>query len=102
MNENDTGMVSMELDLERPSPFSEEEVSQLRVLAAMRNEAIDLSDIPLLPADKKWYRPGRVDGRRPDVVPLDADVLEFFQGEGSPDVTRVNAALREYMQTHAK
>ena len=68
----------------------------------MRDEDIDLSDIPeqtgggwrrvtdLVPAENKEQITLR----------LDADVLAFFRSTGRRYQSRINAALREYMRSH--
>jgi uncharacterized protein (DUF4415 family) len=47
------------------------------------------------------YRPVK----RPLSLRLDADIIDWFQSQGSAPVgyqTRINAALREYIQVHNK
>jgi uncharacterized protein (DUF4415 family) len=93
----------MRLDLNNPPALTEEEQEQLLRLRTMRDEDIDFSDIPPSPADAKWTRPGRLVGATsPEVVAIDADLLEHFATGGRADSVKVNLALREYMRTHEK
>ena len=103
MNEEDTGITTMRLDLNNPPALTEEEQDQLRRLRSMRDEDIDYSDIPRSPRDAKWTRPGRLVGASsPEVVAIDADLMEHFATGGRADSVKVNAALREYMKAHEK
>jgi uncharacterized protein (DUF4415 family) len=73
--------------------------AQRQVLRDLRDEDIDLSDIPeqtgggwrrvsdLIPAGNKQQITLR----------LDADVIQFFRGTGRRYQSRINAALREYV-----
>jgi len=88
--------------LEDLPPVDEERMKKLR---EMRDEDIDLSDMPALtqeqlarfvPArllDHSLYRPRKI----PVKINYDADVLEWFRSFGKGYQTRMNAALREYM-----
>jgi uncharacterized protein (DUF4415 family) len=103
MNEKNTGIVTMRLDLNNPQPLTEEEQDQLRRLRSMTDEDIDFSDIPRTAADAKWIQRGRLVGATsPEVVAIDADLLEHFGTGGAADAVKVNAALREYMKAHEK
>jgi uncharacterized protein (DUF4415 family) len=103
MNENDTGIVTMNLDLNNPPALTEEERSQLQRLRMMKDEDIDYSDIPRTPADAKWIRRGRLVGvTSPEVVAIDADLIEHFGSGGCADAVKVNAALREYVKAHER
>jgi uncharacterized protein (DUF4415 family) len=78
-----------------------EEQSALDALAVMPDSEIDTSDIPEI---KDWngavrgglYRPVK----RLTSLRLDADVLEWFKRGGDGYQTRINAALREYVERH--
>jgi uncharacterized protein (DUF4415 family) len=103
MNEKNTGIVTMKLDLNNPPALTEEERSQLRQLRKMTDDDIDFSDIPRTPPDAKWTRRGRLVGATsPEVVAIDADLLEHFGSGGCADAVKVNAALREYMKEHER
>ena len=86
-------------------PIDEE---RMRKLKELRDEDIDLSDMPALsqeqlarfvPAkllNRSLYRPVKI----PVKINYDADVLEWFRAFGKGYQTRINAALREYMLTY--
>jgi uncharacterized protein (DUF4415 family) len=70
---------------------------------AMPDEDIDLSDMPeritgwrrvsdLIPAENKQQITLR----------LDADVIQFFRSTGRRYQSRINAALRDYVEAHKK
>jgi len=68
-------------------------------LDSMTDKEIDVSDIPAL--DSSFFRNATL--RMP--VPkkavslrLDADLLDWFRGQGKGYQTRINAVLRVYMQ----
>ena len=81
---------------------------RMKKLKEMRDEDIDLSDMPALsqeqlarfiPAkllNRSLYRPVKI----PVKINYDADVLEWFRSFGKGYQTRMNNALREYMLTH--
>ena len=46
-------IVRYEIDLDNPPPLTEEQIAELRALAAMPDEDIDFSDIP--PLDEKFW-----------------------------------------------
>jgi uncharacterized protein (DUF4415 family) len=103
MSEKDTGIVTMKLDLNNPPMLSAEEKAQLERLALMDDDDIDYSDIPPSPADAKWTRPDRLVGAKsPEVVAIDADLLEHFGADGRADAAKVNAALREWVARRSK
>ena len=103
MSDKDTGIVTMTLDLNNPPALSAEDKAQLAVLATMQDEDIDYSEIPPTQPNVRWTRPGRLVGANsPEVVALDADLLEYFEMGGRADSVKVNAALREYISTRSK
>ena len=66
-------------------------------LAKLDDADIDTSDIPEL--DDDFFR--RAELRVPvkqAVTILDADVMEWFKGQGAGYQTRINQLLRQYMQ----
>lgn len=83
-------------------PFSPEELEQLARLEAMKDEDIDLSDIPEI-TDEQWaraFRPGL--GRpikQPVTIRLDTDIVNWFkQRAGSkPYQTEINRVLRQHV-----
>jgi uncharacterized protein (DUF4415 family) len=81
---------------------TEEQVA-LDVVAAMPDGEIDTSDMPEV---TDWsgavrgglYRPVK----RLTSLRLDADLLEWFKRGGEGYQTRINAALREYVERHQR
>jgi len=78
--------------------LSKEQKRDIAVLAAMRDEDIDFSDIPLkLDWNKaevgKFYRPPK----KSVTIRLDTDVLRWLKGYGRGYQTRVNILLRHAM-----
>lgn len=70
-------------------------------LAAKPDKDIDHSDIPSRKADwwtgkGRLYRPVKVQ----KTLRLDADILAWFESAGAGYQTRINRALREYMEEH--
>jgi uncharacterized protein (DUF4415 family) len=78
-----------------------EERIALDAVAAMPDSEIDTSDMPEI---TDWsgavrgalYRPVK----RLTSLRLDADLLEWFKARGDGYQTRINAALREYVEQH--
>ena len=71
---------------------------ELKRLAAMRDDDIDLSDIPERTdwtgaVVGKFYRPVK----QQVTLRIDADVLAWFKSKGDKYQTAVNKALREHM-----
>lgn len=71
-------------------------------LDAMKDEDIDLNDIPEL--DDEFFENAelRLPEKKSVTIRLDADVLEWFKKQGKGYQTRINKLLRAYMETHAK
>jgi len=72
---------------------------ELAALDALRNENIDLSDAPEVTdwsagERGKFYRPVK----EQVTLRLDADVLHWFRQSGSGYQTRINAALRRFVE----
>lgn len=94
--------VRFTLDPANPPKMSAETKARL---LAMKDEDIDLSDIPESPADAEWTRPGipfsfSTENKQQVTLRLDADVLDFFRHTGKRYQTRINSVLRSYMQAH--
>jgi len=101
MTAKSTKTVYFCLDPSNPPTMTEAEMQALRDL---RDEDIDYSDIPpqtgggwrrvsdLIPAENK----------KQITLRLDADVIEFFRGTGRRYQSRINAALRDYVNAHEK
>src|SRR4029077_7403202 len=82
--------------------LTKEQRKDIAALAAMKDEDIDFSDIPLvLDWSKaeigKFYRPPK----KPVTIRLDADVLDWLKGYGRGYQTRVNLLLRHALPTSA-
>ncbi|MBF7142024.1 MULTISPECIES: BrnA antitoxin family protein [Pseudomonas] len=61
---------------------------------------IDISDTPELGDDFFRRAELRLPVKRAVTIRLDADVLEWFKGQGTGYQTRINQLLRQYMQAH--
>ena len=84
-------------------PIPPEMLEQARRLEAMKDDDIDLSDMPEVldwsnAVRGKYYRPIK----KPYSLRLDEDVVAWFKAKGDGYQTRINAALREYMLSHGK
>lgn len=89
----------------RNPKLTPEMIAQLDALAAMPDEDIDLSDIPEKldwsnAVRGKFYRPVK----QQVTLRLDADLIHWFKtSEGGRGYqTRINAALRRYVEDEAK
>jgi uncharacterized protein (DUF4415 family) len=82
------------------------QMAELKSLAVLRDDAIDTSDAPELldwSGAKRglFYRPVK----QQLTLRLDADVVAWFKTHTAPDEgyqTRINRALREYVQRQAR
>jgi uncharacterized protein (DUF4415 family) len=101
MSDTPTGKtVKFTLDTKSPSALSP---STKQRLATMPDEEIDFSDIPSTPEGVNWTRPNLLvptENKQQVTLRVDADVLNFFRGTGKRYQSRINAALREYMNAH--
>jgi uncharacterized protein (DUF4415 family) len=73
----------------------------------MKDENIDLSDLPEIPPEKfarAMVRKGLQPVARKAQITLrvDADVLEWFREKGAGYQSRMNAVLRAYKQAHTR
>ncbi|MCF8209282.1 MAG: BrnA antitoxin family protein [Rhodoferax sp.] len=83
--------------------MTDEQQRRLEAIADMPDASIDYSDIPRQTAPVQWIRPGKmlpVENKRQITLRVDADVLSFFKGTGKRYQSRINAALREYVNAH--
>jgi uncharacterized protein (DUF4415 family) len=89
-----------------PQAVSKQLQQELDALVHMPDAEIDTIEMPTV---EDWssairgamYRPIK----RPLSLRLDADIIDWFQRQGSTQVgyqTRINSALREYIQLHSK
>ncbi len=100
---NATTGKTVRFTLDPNTPLSDEAKERLAHLASMKDEDIDLSDIPPSPPDAEWTRPGipfSTENKRQVTLRLDADVLDYFRNTGARYQTRINQVLRTYMQAH--
>jgi uncharacterized protein (DUF4415 family) len=82
--------------------LTKEQKRDIAAIAAMKDEDIDFSDIPLvLDWSKaeigKFYRPPK----RSVTMRLDGDVIDWLKGYGKGYQTRVNLLLRHAMKSSA-
>jgi uncharacterized protein (DUF4415 family) len=98
MREKSTGTVRFRINPENPPKLSRREAAELR-----RREA-DTSDIPSQKG-MTWTRPGALipaENKQQVTLRLDRDVLEFFRKTGKRYQSRMNAVLREYVETNRR
>jgi len=75
-------------------------VSEIRALKRMKDSEIDTTDIPpslnwSQAVVGKFYRPIK----QPLTIRVDADVIAWLKGQGKGYQTRINAILRNAMET---
>jgi len=80
---------------------SKQQAKELRRLAEQPGKSIDTSDIPEVTdwsgAERgRFYRPVK----QQITLRIDADLLAWFKTQGNKYQTRINAALREYVDSH--
>ncbi|MEI7610542.1 MAG: BrnA antitoxin family protein [Rhodospirillaceae bacterium] len=84
-----------------PAPLSPELQAELDALAARPESETDTSDMPEV---RDWS--GAIRGafykpvKKPIALRLDADLVDWFQQQGPGYQTRINAALREFVEQH--
>lgn len=100
--------VRREFDPANPPRLTASQKAELKVLKDRPDSAIDQSDIPEL-TEKFWRNAARNPYYRPIkqqlTLRLDADVVAWFKRnakEGRGYQTRINRALREYVERHDK
>jgi uncharacterized protein (DUF4415 family) len=86
-----------------PEPLTTELQAELDALAAMPESEIDSTDMPPITdwshaVRGPFYRPIK----RPLSLRVDADILDWFQRQGQGYQTRMNSALREYVERHSE
>jgi uncharacterized protein (DUF4415 family) len=93
-------LVSHTIDLDNPPPLTEAQKEEIARLVALRDEDIDLSEMP----EAEFKNPMRLRDflhrprKRSTTVRLDADVLFWLKSKGRGYQTRLNAILREAMK----
>ena len=101
MNSSSIGTVRFRLDPENPPRMTPEQMQALRDL---RDEDIDLSDIPDQTGGG-WRRVSELvpaENKQQITLRLDADLIAFFRATGRRYQSRINAALREYVTAQKK
>jgi len=84
-----------------PAPLTPDLQAELDALAARPDREVDTSDMPEV---RDWA--GAVRGafykpiKKPVALRLDADLLDWFRRQGPGYQTRINAALREFVERH--
>jgi uncharacterized protein (DUF4415 family) len=104
MSNEPTGLVVYRLDPENPPALTAEEQQAWTELQEMGDEGIDYSDIPPLPTTG-WRRVSDLipaENKQQITLRLDADVIQFFRSTGRRYQSRINAALRDYVEAHKK
>ena len=97
--------MKFKLDPNHPAPLTTQQRKRLKAVAAMPDSEINYADIPRQTEPVQWTRPGDLissENKQQVTLRLDADVLTFFKGTGKRYQSRINAALREYVQAHRK
>ena len=84
-----------------PEPLTAKLQAELDALEAMPESEIDTTEMPPVTDWSKaergaFYRPIK----RPLSLRLDADIIDWFQRQGSGYQTRMNAVLRAYVELH--
>lgn len=95
--------VKFKLDPNNPPSLTIQQRNRLKAIEAMPDAQIDYSDVPRQTEPVQWTRPGALvpaENKQQVTLRLDADVLDFFKGTGKRYQSRINAALREYMNAH--
>ena len=90
-------IVKSTIDSMHPPQLSAEALARM---SAIRDEDIDVSDIPSLSDDGEWYSPSLQlpDTKTQVTLRLDKEVLDYFKSDGKRYQTRINAALVQYVQ----
>lgn len=83
--------------------LTKSQAKEIRALKRMKDEDIDLTDIPEMANPTKvvvgkFYRPIK----KSLTIRIDADVLAWVRGQGKGYQTRINGLLREAMETMNK
>ena len=91
----------------RKKPTSRKSETDWKRIDAMKDEDIDLSDIPEVPPEmfaRGIIRRGLKPVRRKDQLTLrvDSDVVAWYRKLGSGYQTKINALLRAYMEEHQR
>lgn len=84
-----------------PEPLTPKLQAEIDALASRPESEIDTAEMPPI---EDWSKAVRGALFRPIKRPLsmriDADIIDWFQRQGSGYQTRMNAVLREYVERH--
>jgi uncharacterized protein (DUF4415 family) len=84
-----------------PEPVPPQLQAEMDALAAMPENEIDTTEMPPI---NDWSKAVRGPFYRPIKLALslrvDADIIDWFQSQGQGYQTRMNSALREYVEKH--
>jgi uncharacterized protein (DUF4415 family) len=89
------------------SSISRKSKTDLKRLDAMKDEDIDLSDIPAI-TPEMFARAVARRGLKPILrkkqltLRVDSDVVEWFKRQGRGYQTKINSLLRAYMEEHRR
>lgn len=90
----------MRVDLDNPPPLTKEQRGRLEKLRTMKDEDIDLTEMPELgdtffqnAEQRNLYRPVK----KSTTVRIDSDIIGWLKSYGKGYQTRINAILREAM-----
>jgi uncharacterized DUF497 family protein/uncharacterized protein (DUF4415 family) len=103
MSKNSTGLVTFRREPGKPVVLTPEEKKLWEQMKNMREEDIDLSDIPDQGSKTGWRRISDLvpeQNKQQVTLRLDADLLAFFKSTGRRYQSRINAVLREYMNAN--
>ncbi|MGK0173379.1 MAG: hypothetical protein ACI9W2_005126 [Gammaproteobacteria bacterium] len=83
------------------SQMTEKQASEIERLAKMADDDIDTSDLPEAASFDdavrgRFYRPIK----QQITLRVDADLLAWFRSQEGKYQSRINQALREYMESH--
>jgi uncharacterized protein (DUF4415 family) len=83
------------------SKTTDEQRRELKRLAGLPDEDIDTGDVPVVDdfsgaVRGRFYRTVK----QQITLRIDADLLEWFRSRGGKYQTRINDALREYVESH--
>ena len=85
------------------SKLTDEQNRELQRLAELPDEEIDTSEIPEIrdfssAIRGKFYRPIK----KQVTLQIDADLIAWFKAQAGGYQTRINSALREYVEEHER
>ena len=104
MSSKATGLVTYRLDPGNPPALTAVERQAWEKLKTMSDEDIDFSDIPEQTGGG-WRRVSELvpaENKQQITLRLDADLISFFRATGRRYQSRINAALREYVNAQKK